>query len=607
MIIKVTPRSLLNIFFRHHRKFILTFLLVFGLAAAYCLIATPKYESNAALLVKFAPPQSSRADAPPSVGIAAQQLERKEIVNSQIGMMQSRDLLAEVLKGLTIAAVYPSLSSIDDDKHRMAAAVDRLDRDLDVVPQKDSNIIQLTLRHADPQVSAAMLRSLIDRFIARQSSIYQGGQLPFMQGQLDQARLHLEASRRAVQSFKAATGINSPDEERTLLLRQEADARESLTQAISKQQEAQGRYLRLEEMLKGMPSQIKLSDENDRFKAVDDARQRLDDLRARQKQMAVNYRADSSTMQSLSQEIAFASQQLTAASRQSAARVRTGANPVRQQAEMDLMVAAGDQSGATASRASYEAELNRIHERLGALESDAAHLDSLELQQQVDEENFRNYLQAVNDARVTDDLNRQRIGSIVVIQSPTIPVQPAKPRIPLILAAGLLLGLAAAVAVTLLSEMSDESFSTADQIEAILGLPVLGTFTLRPRAPHPAVPAYARILPLLALFMAAAMPDIARGYDLLDPSYGQRLAVRQQSGGLTEFLCPDDGRFYRVGINGQRLGYAKRVGSELVFYDQGGRRVYEARSQLLPPNYPITAIAVIRDMSGNPVAMISRH
>jgi hypothetical protein len=32
-----------------------------------------------------------------------------------------------------------------------------------------------------------------------------------------------------------------------------------------------------------------------------------------------------------------------------------------------------------------------------------------------------------------------------------------------------------------MAEMADEAFSTADQIETVLGLPVLGTFTMRDR------------------------------------------------------------------------------------------------------------------------------
>ena len=170
-----------------------------------------------------------------------------------------------------------------------------------------------------------------------------------------------------------------------------------------------------------MPSDIKLSDQNDRFKAVDDARQRVDDLLVQQKLKNDNYRADSTTMKTLNAQVDFAQQQLATASKASAARVITGVNPVRQQAEIDLMTAAGDQYGATASRASFEAELERIGQKLSKLESQSQQLDALTLQQQVDEENFRNYLQAVNDARVTDDQNRQRISSIAVIQAPSEP------------------------------------------------------------------------------------------------------------------------------------------------------------------------------------------
>jgi polysaccharide biosynthesis protein PslE len=606
MIIQLTPRGILNTFFRHRYKFGSIFFLIFGLAATYCAIATPKFESDAALLVKFAPSQSGPDGLPP-VGIAAQQLERKEVVNSQIGVLQSNDLLVSVLNTITIGTLYPSLASIPDVNQRYGKALVRLNKDLDVQPQKDASIIWLSLLNPDANVAARTLNALIDKFIAKQSTIYQSAQLPFMQGQLEDARQKLEKSRAAVEAFKAATGINSFDEERTFLLRQQSDNQESLTQAISRQQEAQGRFKRLEALLKNMPADIKLSDENDRFRAVDDSRQRLDDLLAQQHQFGTNYRSDSTTMETLNSQISFAQQQLSSASKQSAARIRTGANPVRQQAEIGLVTAAGDQDGATASRTSFESELARIKQKLSALEGDSERLDSLQLQQQVDEENFRNYLQAVNDARVSDDLNRQRISNIAIVQSPTVPAVPVKPRTLFILAAGFLLGLAAAIAATLLAEMADEAFSTADQIESVLGLPVLGTFTMRDRMTLTRTPAYVKLLPLLVLLAGLALPSIAFGFDQLDPAYGQRLVVRDSHGAVTETLYPDGGKFDRTGPHGEQLGWAQRLGPTLIFYDPDGRLTSTASRQLLPPNYPLTAIAVVRDISGNPIGMVARH
>src|SRR4029077_5560663 len=299
-------------------------------------------------------------------------------------------------------------------------------------------------------------------------------------------------------------------------------------------------YQKLEEMLKTMPRDTKMSDQNDRFKAVDDNRQRVDDLLARQKQMSDNYRADSVTMKTLNAQLDFAQQQLAAASKQSAARIVMGANPIRQQTEIDLMTASGDQFGATASRASSQAALQGIHDKLSKLEAQSQQLDALTLQQQVDEENFRTYLQAVNDATVTDDLNRQRITNIAVIQAPTVATVPTRPRTKLMVPAAFLLGLAAAIPVVLLAEMFDETFSTPNQIETVLDLPVLGTFTKRRRlAPTRALLAYGKMLPLVALLLAASVaPRVALGFDQLNPAYGQSLAVRDQKGKIIEILYP---------------------------------------------------------------------
>jgi uncharacterized protein involved in exopolysaccharide biosynthesis len=608
MIVQVTPRGLLGIFFRQWFKFALVFLFFFGTAAAYCLIATPKYQSEAKLLVKFAGNQSSRQDALPTSTISAQQLERKEVVNSQISVLQSKDLISEVLHTLGIDRVYPTLAAGTEPAALDDAAQRRFFHDFTAEAEKDADVIDLGLLNPDAAVGAQALQTMINKFVTMQSKIYQSGQLGFLQQQLAQSRNKLEQARAAVRNFKSAAGISSLDEERSLLLKQQSDVRVALTQEISHQEEAQGRYARLEEQLKQIPNQIKLSDENDRFKAVDDGRQRLNELQSREKELSVNYRPDSQTMTNLHSEILFAQQQLAQMSRESAARIRTGANPVRQQVEIALAQAAGDQFSATAGRASYETELARINKRLGDLETQGVRLDELELQQQVDEENFRNLLQEVDDARVADDLNRERISSIAVVQAPTTPLKPAKPAKTLIMAVGLLFGIAGGIALVLISEMADESFATPEQIEAVAGLPVLGTFSrARLGAPSPARSRAVSVgLSLLLLMAFAAAPTIAKGVDLLDPDNGRRLAVRGTNDKVVEVLVPNQGRFMRRSAAGEPLGWAKQVGRTLTFYDLNGHVTATARRELLPVNFSLSGIAILRDPLGHAIGAIGR-
>jgi polysaccharide biosynthesis protein PslE len=607
LIVQVTPRGLLNVLFRHRVKFVWVFCLCLGASAGYCLVAKPQYQSEARLLVKFGRDQPNRADALPDPTIAAQQTERKEIVNSHISMLESRDLILDVLRTLQIAKVYPSLAGGANPKVVEANAVDKFFRNLDIVAENDTSVIDMSLLNPDPAMAAQALKLLIDKFITVQANIYQSGQLAFLQQKLTEARAQLEKSRGAVRAFKIATGVSSLDEERTLLLRQQADAQGLLTQEISHQQEAEGRYARLEDLIKNLPEEIKLSDENDRFKAVDDARQHLNELRSRQKEMAVNYRPDSITMQTLQDEIQFARQQLAAMSKESAARVRSGANPVHQQAEIDLLQAAGDEYSATAGRVSFETELKRISRRLLDLEAYGARLDELELQQQVDEENFRNYMEEVDQARLTDDLNHERITSIAVVQTPTTPVKSSRPRVMLILSLGFLVGLAGAIAATLLAEMADEGFSTPDQVEAIMGLPVLGSFALAKPVRAIGIRASSGLLPSLIAAALLISLHAAFAADLLNPTYGQRLVVRSSDNRIKEILTPQDGEFLRQGPTGQPLGTVKSIGSTLRFFDVDGQSTMTARRELLPPNFPLNAIAIVREPLGKPVGYIARY
>src|SRR5262249_6759231 len=177
-------------------------------------------------------------------------------------------------------------------------------------------------------------------------------------------------------------------------------------------------------------------------------------------------------------------------------------------------------------------------------------------------------------------------------------------------AAGMLLGIAGGVALVLLSEMADESFASPDQIEAVAGLPVLGTFS-RARLTGPA-PARSRAvsvgLSLLLLLAMAAAPSIARGADLLDPDYGQRLAIRDGNDKILEILIPQQGQneFMRQSATGEELGWAKRVGRTLTFYDLERHVTATARRELLPANFPLDGIAVLRDPVGHAIGAVAR-
>lgn len=478
MTIRLTARGVLNIVFRHQWRFVGALFLVLGVAVAYCVVAKPYYKSEALLLVKFNSPRSA-SEPLASAAIQAQASERKEVMNSQGRILRSRDIMVELVGRIGVERLYPdlvskppSVGSVEDN------AVISLDKDLEVEATRDANVLQVSLLNHDPVVAAEALKVLIARFRARQSEIFQNPQSNFLQEQLEQARQQLGASQAAVEQFKAESGISSLDEERTLQLRVRAEARNNLAQQSARLREAESRFAALTQALRTLPQSIQLSDENDRFRAVDDARARLSELRARETEMSTNYRDESVAVRTLRAQIQFAEQELAQRSRDSLARVRTGPNPVFQQIQTDLFRAQAEAGAAGAAMLPIEDQLAEIERRIADLDSKQGRLQDLMLQMQVDEENFRSIMQRNEEARVSADLQRQNITSIAVIQEPTVPIEKAKPRVLLILVLGGLAGIAAACAACYVSDMVDESFSQPEQLGGQLKLPVLATFNV---------------------------------------------------------------------------------------------------------------------------------
>src|SRR4029077_5615463 len=125
---------------------------------------------------------------------------------------------------------YPTLAAGTEPAALEDAAQRRFAYDFNAEAEKDADGIDLTVINPDAAVGAQALQMMINKFVTMQSKIYQSGQLGFLQQQLAQSRNKPERARAAVRNFKSAAGISSLDEERSLLLKQQADVRVALTQ-----------------------------------------------------------------------------------------------------------------------------------------------------------------------------------------------------------------------------------------------------------------------------------------------------------------------------------------------------------------------------------------
>ncbi|MDH3772230.1 MAG: hypothetical protein OET79_14750 [Nitrospirota bacterium] len=101
----------------------------------------------------------------------------------------------------------------------------------------------------------------------------------------------------------------------------------------------------------------------------------------------------------------------------------------------------------------------------------------LERQRVADEKNYNLYLTRVEEAKVSEEMDRLKMANISVIQLAEIPKIPSGRSPKLLLILGAIFGVLAGTGFGLLLEYFQGGFTRPDQAAEDLGLPVLASFS----------------------------------------------------------------------------------------------------------------------------------
>ncbi len=90
-------------------------------------------------------------------------------------------------------------------------------------------------------------------------------------------------------------------------------------------------------------------------------------------------------------------------------------------------------------------------------------------------ENYELYRKKVEEAHVTEEMDRLKMANISVIQPAMVPPKPIKPRIALNILLGILLGSLAGLGFAFIAEYFGGGYTRPEQAARDLGLPVLAS------------------------------------------------------------------------------------------------------------------------------------
>jgi polysaccharide chain length determinant protein (PEP-CTERM system associated) len=475
-----TLRDFLAVLFKHKKRILVIFFGIVAIVTVLSFVLPPTYEAKSTVLVKFGREYLYRPEVGADKGqvISLGQPSQEEILNSEIEIITSRDLIGKVVEAVGVGRLYPELSgkTYSSGVTPKDVAVTRFGKKLAVEGIKRSNVISISFRHRDPRLAAQVINLLLENFREKHLEVYSDPQSSFLEEQLADYGRKLKASENALQDFKQAHGVYALNEQRDLMLRQRVDL-----DTVHK--ETQAKIQELQEKLGSLKAQIRatMEDENafvftEQGKIITDAKSKLLELQLKEQELLIKYKPNSPPIRDVQKEIRMAREFLAAQEKDVASKVKTG-NLVYQEAEKERIKTEADLKAQEAKLASLGLQISRVDKDLKDLDGQEKDLQNLKRDVVINERNYQNYLDKYEEARISDDMNTKKMANISVIQAAVVPAEPISPKKALNIGLSVLLGAACALGAVFLSEYLGHTFNTAQDVERVLGLRVLASVT----------------------------------------------------------------------------------------------------------------------------------
>ena len=479
MPIEFNPYGLAYLVFRHIRVILACLFVGVGATAAVVLLSPQKFDATESLVVNFSIAPNATAPGLRGGNDGGTSSDHQQVIASYVQILQSHILAEQVVAEVGATTLYPTHgrrapasaqvnAAINKDPGAIDAVAFRLQRDIKVIPDPASNILQIHVANGTPSVALVALKVLVRRFLDEQSQLGRDSHLPFLQQQAENYRQQVATAQGAIDTFQKTHGVSAIDEERGYLFQQRATLEQSLKSADVRLHEDQSKLAAQRVNLAATPPVNRLASEDLQLM---EGKVQLETLQAQRRSMTGIFKPESEKMRALDAQIA----KLQGIAPSDGTINRTETNSVYASLQSAANETQADLKAVTNSRNLLAKQLADLEAKIANRSSLQGEYDELVRQYQLADQNYRQYLQAVQEAQISNDLSRQKISTVDVMDPAHALPGPVAPNKPLIMIGGAVSSLILALAVAYCLEIFDERLNSPRQIELLLGTPVLGS------------------------------------------------------------------------------------------------------------------------------------
>jgi len=466
--------------FRRRGLLLVTFLAVIVGTILVTLLLPNRYESRMKILVKnqrvdlAITPEATNGSNTPTIENEVSENQ----INSEIELLTSKDILTEIVKDTGLAKGETNLFGRPvPEAERVEKAANQLAKDLTINPVRKANIITVTYASNSPQVAAAVLKKLGDLYLEKHLKLnHPTGASDFFKDQAEDYGNQLKESEQRLSEFQQQNNLVVLSQQKELTLQKTAEAKTKMLDAEAALNEATHRIERVEQQLSMMPKRvITQSRQLPNQYSAERLNTMIVELQNKRTQLLTKFRPDDRLVREVDEQIRTTRDALNRAEQKTSVEEATDLNPLRQTLETELSRARLDQAGAKARRDTLTTQLGQYDASLKKLEGDTTRHDDLQRVKKEAEDNYQLYAKKREEARIADELDRQKITNVSIAEAAAVPQLPSSPNRPVNLLLGLFLAAFLSLGTVFTAEMLSDAVHTPRQLEALTGAMVLAT------------------------------------------------------------------------------------------------------------------------------------
>lgn len=503
-------RDILTILFRHQNKMLLFFVSVVTIVTITTFLLPEIYQSDARLLIKLGRESVSVDPAVMGPTISVSQSRQNEI-NSELAILNSRFLAEAVVNELgaerftdeslkssgkksllgmireLLPAVKHFIGLSNDTSDLMTntyteaniSAIKQIIANLGLTVEKDSNIINMSFTAESPQLAHDVLQSLLRSYKGHHIKVHKSQASPhFFQVQSEKLLTALNEKEEQLKQFRIEHDIVSIDFQREEMLSNINQLQNEITTIRTQISSSKAKIRSLGNALRNNSKTIELSKISGRRNpAADQIKARLIDLRLKEKDLSTRYPDNYRLLIDLREQIKLTENALTRELQAAQAEVTTGVDTNYQAIELLLETERSQLQADMAREKVLDTELAQRRKELSRIISHETQVNSLNREINILKEDYLKYTDNLQRAKISAALDMDNVSNVSIVQPPTLPFEPIKPKKKLNVAFGIFLGIFGGIGLVFVREFFDDTLKTNDDIEQRLNLPVLATIS----------------------------------------------------------------------------------------------------------------------------------